>query len=83
MQWSKVHVLQLLSLCPRDHVPQLSSYAASTKAHAPKSLCSATREVTTMRSHSEKHTKMKSNPHLLQLEKAHAKAMKTQCSINK
>ena len=48
--------------------PQLSPRAATTEACVPHSPCSTTREATAMKCCS---TAMKTNPYLLQIEKAH------------
>ena len=70
MPWSNyTHVPQLLSLCPRVWALEL------LKPAGPRAC--ATGEAITMRS---PRTARNSNPHLLQLEKACAKTMKTQHS---
>ena len=71
---------QLLSLCFRAHEPQLLSLrATTTEAHEPR-VHVLQREATAMRSPC---TATKSNPHLLQLEKAHVQQQKPHTAKNK
>ena len=76
---NEARVPQLLSLRSRAHEPQLlSPCATTTEARAPRAHA-LQREVTAMRS---PHTKMKSSPRLLQLEKARAQQRRPKTAIN-